>query len=54
MALFAVRYAVDLAAGLRETLGGPLLAAYVAVKRSEAAHFKNAPLEAEQALWHRY
>ena len=45
----------DLVAGLRSTLGAPLLAAYVAVKRSEAARFKDAScLEERDALWHRY
>lgn len=45
----------DLVMGLKSTIGAPLLAAYVAVKRSEAARFKDAShAEEQEILWHRY
>lgn len=53
--IFVNLHSADLAAGLRDTIGGPLLMAYTAVKRHEAQQFKFAPLARErQNLWHRY
>lgn len=45
----------DLVAGLKSTIGAPLLTAYTAIKRSEAAYFKDAsPAHELETLWHRY